>query len=165
MSSEYRYNHGRKMPYEGASSGERALEETRRILQRFGCQSFGSMQDYERGTLIVQFKHHGRAVHVEASMRGYAAAWLRMHPWSGRVRRSREQHERIALEVASRAVYSVLRDWIKGQITAVETGMITFEGAFLGQLMLGSGETVEQHVERLKLLPPSDEGEPKRLQP
>lgn len=32
------------LPYENAQSGTRALAETERILQRFGCQSFGSMQ-------------------------------------------------------------------------------------------------------------------------
>jgi hypothetical protein len=54
--------------------------------------------------------------------------------------------------VARVAVYSILRDWIKGQITAIETGILSFEGAFLGQIMLPSGRTVLEHVESNKIL-------------
>jgi hypothetical protein len=141
------------LPYENASSGQRALAEIERTLQRFGCQSFGSQQDFERASLIVQFKHRDRLVHVEASMKGYAAAWLRTHPWSNRMRRTKVEHEREAMRVASMAIYSILRDWIKGQITAVEMGIVSFEGAFLGQIMLASGETVLAHIENRKILP------------
>jgi hypothetical protein len=141
------------LPYENASSGQRALAEIERVLHRFGCQSFGSQQDFERAAIIVQFKHRDRLVHVEASMRGYAAAWLRTHPWSNRMRHTKVEHEREALRVASMAVYSILRDWIKGQITAVEMGIVTFEGAFLGQILLASGETVLSHMEKQKMLP------------
>ena len=66
--------------------------------------------------------------------------------------------ERRALQIGQTAVYSILRDWIKGQITAVEVGMLSFEGAFLGQLMLPTGETVLERIERdnlLSLAPPS----------
>lgn len=46
-----------------------------------------------------------------------------------------------------------LRDWIKGQVTAIETGVLTFEGAFLGQILLPSGKTVLEHAEAANLLP------------
>lgn len=144
------------LPYENAQSGERALAETKKILHRFGVQSFGSMLDYERQTIIVQFKYRAQLVHVEASMRGYAAAWLKAHPYSSRMRKTKVEHEREATKVASSAVYSILRDWIKGQIAAVETGVLSFEGAFLGQLMLPSGETVLQQAERTRALPKED---------
>jgi hypothetical protein len=137
-----------KLPYEGATSGERALADMQRVLQAFGCQSFGSMMDFERGALIVQFRCAGRQVHVEASTAGYAAAWLQRHPWSGRARKTREAHEREAQRVASLAVYSILRDWVKGQVAAVETGILSFDAAFLGQIMLASGVTALEHVTR-----------------
>lgn len=137
------------LPYESATSGQRALGEIERILQRFGCQSFGSIQDFEAQKILIQFKHRGVAVHLEASMAGYAAAWLKAHPWSSRMRRSKVEHEREAARIAGVAVYSVLRDWIKGQITAVECGILTFEGAFLGQILLGNGSTVLEHVKRI----------------
>lgn len=72
---------------------------------------------------------------------------------TGGTRGSQRDHEAKALKIGTVAVYSVLRDWIKGQITAVETGILTFEGAFLGQLMLPSGETVLERLRTDNLLP------------
>lgn len=140
------------LPYENSTSGEKALGEINKILRGFGCDKVGSMIDDGAGTIVLQFEHRGRQCQITASMKGYAAAWLREHPHSGRSRVPVAKHQQKAMEVASVAVYSILRDWIKGQLTAVETGIISFEGAFLGNLLLGSGKTVLEHVEQQKLL-------------
>lgn len=140
------------LPYESATSGEKALGEMQKLLRAFGCSKFGSMVDDDAGTLLVQFEYRGRPVSVQASTKGYAAAWLKAHPHSSRMHTSHSQHQRKALDIASVAVYSILRDWIKGQITAIETGVLSFEGAFLGQLLLPGGKTVLQHVETQRLL-------------
>ncbi len=117
------------IPYENATSGERAVNDMQKVLRGFGCTSFGQMMDYEAGELLVQFRYRGYPVSVKASVNGYAAAWLKEHPYSHRSRSTRVDHERKAKDVASVAIYSILRDWIKGQITAVETGILSFEGA------------------------------------
>lgn len=143
------------LPYENATSGAGALDEIRKVLTRFGCSRFGTMTDNELGELMVQFSYRGRDVTVKASYRGYAAAWLREHPYNpSRSRRSKIEHERRALDQAQISVCSVLRDWIKGQITAVEVGILTFEGAFLGQILLpSSGRTVLEAVMQSEMLP------------
>lgn len=142
------------LPYETATSGERALGEIQKLLRGFGCTKFGSMSDDEAQEILVQFEYRGRPVSVKASIRGYAAAWLREHPYnSSRTRATKTEHERKAMNIASVAVYSILRDWIKGQITAIETGILTFEGAFLGQILLPNGATVLQHVAASNMLP------------
>lgn len=141
------------LPYESATSGERALGEIQKLLRGFGCSKFGSMIDDGDGTVLVQFEYRGRPVSVKASTKGYAAAWLKAHPYSSRTRNTLAQHQRKALDIASVAVYSILRDWIKGQITAIETGILTFEGAFLGQLLLPTGSTVLEQVQAANMLP------------
>jgi hypothetical protein len=141
------------LPYENATSGERALGEIQKLLRGFGCSRFGSMADDVAQEILVQFEYRGRPVSVKASIRGYASAWLKEHPFSARSRSTRAAYERKAMDIASVAVYSILRDWIKGQITAIETGILTFEGAFLGQIMLPSGRTVLEHAAESKLLP------------
>lgn len=73
------------------------------------------------GELLVQFEYRARPVSVNASINGYAAAWMREHPYGRRSRCSKVEHERKAKNIAGVAVYSILRDWIKGQITAIET--------------------------------------------
>ena len=142
------------MPYENSTSGERALGEINKLLQRFGCDQIGSMINNSEGTILVQFHYRGRDCIVKASMKGYAAEWLREHPHNPRSRSTLEQHQKKAYEIASTAVYSVLRDWIKGQMTAIETGIVSFEGAFLGNILIpGTVKTVHEHVFAGKLLP------------
>lgn len=150
-----------KLPYESTTAGEKALGETQKILRAFGCTKFGSMVDDGAGELLVQFVYRDRPVSVKASTKGYAAAWLRQNPpkvFKADVERGtdiekRRQQEAKAMDIASRAVYSILRDWIKGQVTAIETGVLSFEGAFLGQMLLGNGQTVLEHVHSTRLLP------------
>ncbi len=69
------------------------------------------------------------------------------------VRATRADHEAKALKVGGVAVYSILRDWVKGQVTAIEIGMLTFEAAFLSHILLPNGQTVIDHVQQQKLLP------------
>lgn len=141
------------LPYENATSGERALGEIQKLLRGFGCNKFGSMIDDGDGTVLVQFEYRGRSISVKASINGYATAWLKEHPWGTRTRTTKDRHQSKAMGIASVAVYSILRDWIKGQITAIETGILTFEGAFLGQIMLPTGKTILEHVAAQKMLP------------
>jgi hypothetical protein len=141
------------LPYEKATSGDKALGEIQKILRGFGCQKFGSMVDDQEQSLTVQFQYRGKMVSVKASFAGYAQAWLREHPHTSRMHKTKQEHERQAYDKASVAVYSILRDWIKGQVTAIETGILSFEGAFLGQMMLEHGETVLDYAQRQKLLP------------
>lgn len=136
------------LPYENATSGKNAVEEMQKILRGFGASSFGCMEDFDKGEVMVQFMFRERPVTIRASSKGYAAAWLKAHPYTSRTRGTRADHERKALKIGQIAVYSILRDWIKGQITAVSVGMLTFEGAFLGQIQLPSGETVLERLSR-----------------
>ena len=140
------------LPYENATSGKSAVDEMQKLLRGFGASSFGVMEDFAAGVVTVQFAWRERRVTIQASAKGYAAAWLRHHPWTNRMKSTPIEHERKALQQAQVSVYSILRDWIKGQVTAVEVGMLSFEGAFLGQIMLASGETVLERVERGDML-------------
>lgn len=140
------------LPYENATSGGNALEDIRKLLTKFGCARFGAMTDAENGELIVQFTYRGNNVTAKASYRGYAAAWLKEHPYTNRTRGSKTDHEKKALAQAEISVCSILRDWIKGQVMAVETGILTFEGAFLGQILLGNGKTVLEHATEANLI-------------
>lgn len=140
------------IPYATATSGDRALVELQRALAKFGCQSFGTMTDAERGMTIVQFKHRGRVVQLEASWKGYAAALLstQKRHYYGSKRLTNEQK---ALEQAKVSVCSVLRDWVKGQITAVECGVMSFDAVFMPHMLLPSGERVIDRVQSQGLLP------------
>lgn len=145
------------LPYQNTTAGDKALGEIQKILRGFGCQQFGTMIDDEKKEILVQFKYRDRHVQIPASIRGYAAAWLKEHPYTNKMKCTRPEHELKAMEIASVAVYSILRDWIKGQVTAIETGILSFEGAFLGQILLPSGMTILDNVQKVGLLPAPQE--------
>ena len=140
------------LPYENATSGNNAINEIQKMLRAFGCAKFATGEDYDTCELFVTFEHRGRTVNLRASAKGYAAAWLKEHPYGPRTRGTRAEHESKALRIGQVAVYSILRDWVKGQITAVEIGMMSFEAAFLSHIILPSGMTVIEHCESQKLL-------------
>ena len=146
------------IPYATATSGDKALLELQRTLAKFGCQSFGTMTDAEKGETIVQFRWRSRDVSLRASWKGYAAAWLKDSRYSHRTRGTRQQHEQKALAQAQTSVCSVLRDWVKGQVTAVECGIMSFEAAFMPHILLPTGERVIDRLEAQILLPPAETG-------
>jgi len=145
------------LPYSNSTSGRSAMDDIRKTIQAFGCSKFAPMEDFDAGKVIIQFEYRGRMVQVEASAKGYAAAWLRQNPWNSRMRRTPKEHEAQALQKGQVAVWSILRDWIKGQLTAIETGILSFEAAFLGQILLPTGETVHQRIASQGLLPSPQE--------
>ena len=97
------------LPYENATSGGAALEDIRKLLTKFGCSRFGTMTDAEAGELIVQFTWRTRDVTAKASYRGYAAAWMKEHPYGARTRGTRQAHEAKAMKQAEISVCSTQR--------------------------------------------------------
>lgn len=148
------------LPYANSTSGRSAMDDIRKTIQAFGCSKFAPMEDFAEGKVIIQFEYRGRMVQVEASAKGYAAAWLRANPYTNRMRKTKIEYERAALEKGQIAVWSILRDWIKGQLTAIETGILSFEAAFLGQILLPTGETVIERVTSQGLLAAPKEDQP-----
>lgn len=141
------------LPYQNAQTGNRAIEEIQKILRSFGCTKFATGEDFEKGELFIQFVHRNRPIMLKASAKGYAAAWLKENPYTSRRRCSQQEHEAKALEIGGVAVYSVLRDWVKGQITAIEIGVLSFESAFLPHIVLPSGKLLIEEIHDRKMLP------------
>lgn len=79
--------------------------------------------------------------------------WLKENPHTYRMRTSRIDHEQAAVKQGHVAVNSILRDWIKGQITAIETGILSFEAVFMPYMLTADGRTVLERIEETKMLP------------
>jgi hypothetical protein len=139
----------KKFPYEDSRAGEGALIETQKILAKFGCESFGTMVDAERGVTIVQFKYRGRTVSMEASWTGYAAALKKARPYNYRMRGTRADYDERLLKKAKVAVCSVLRDWVKSQITAVECGIMSFDAVFMPYMLLSHGKRLVDEADKI----------------
>lgn len=135
------------LPYENATSGTAALVEAEKVLRRFGCDNFGTMQDWTRGCLIIQFGWKERRIHLEASWAGYAAAWLKEHPYSHRMRRTFPEHIEEARRRGELAAPSILRDWVKAQVTAIEIGLLPFDHAFMPHMLAPDGRRLVEHMQ------------------
>lgn len=140
------------LPYSNSSSGQKAITDIQKILRAFNCNKFATGEDFATGEVFIQFEHLSNMVMLKVSAKNYAAAWLKENPYTTRRRCSRSEHEQKALEIGGIAIYSILRDWIKGQTTAIDIGMLTFESAFLSHIMLPNGQRVIEKVTELKML-------------
>lgn len=142
------------VPYEGATSGGKARDEIVKLLRRFGCESVGFMDDFEDHSVLLAFRHRGRPIQLRASARGWAAMWLKEHPYNySRTRKTKTEHEQSALKQGDIAINSILRDWVKGQLTAVECGMLSFEAVFMPYMLTNDGTPLIDRLRTTDLLP------------
>jgi glyoxylate utilization-related uncharacterized protein len=70
-------------------------------------------------------------------------------------RRLIARREQAALRQGHVAVNSILPDWIKGQITAIETGVLSFEAVFMPWMLTSDGRPLIERV--ADLLPKPEE--------
>lgn len=148
-----------QVPYASARSGQNAREETAKILRRFGCESVGWMDNFDESSVLLAFKHRGRAIQLTASGKGWAALYLKENPWSPRRRGTRTNYEQGALDQGMIAINSILRDWVKGQVTAVECGVLSFGAVFMPYMLTDDGRTLYERADEVNLLPPPNEQE------
>lgn len=144
-------------PYAGATSGASARDEITKILRRFGCESVGFMDDFEKHEVLLAFSHRGRPIQLTASAKGWAQMFLKENPWTQRRSGSRVDYEQKALRQGHLATNSILRDWIKGQVTAVECGILTFEAVFMPYMLTADGRPLVERLAESDLLPKPNE--------
>lgn len=152
------------IPYAGATSGAGAREEITKILRRFGCESVGFMDDFDKHEVLLAFTHRGRPVQLRASAKGWAQLYLKENPWTYRRVGSQVEYEQKALRQGHVAVNSILRDWIKGQVTAVECGILSFEAVFMPHMLTSDGRPLIERLAETDLLPQPKEGKVVALQ-
>jgi hypothetical protein len=115
------------------------------------------MDDFDKHEVVLAFTHRGRPIQLRASAKGWAAMYLKENPYTARRRAPRAEYEAAALQQGHIAVNSILRDWIKGQVTAVECGILSFEAVFMPYMLGRDGRTLMEHVELQNLLPAPQE--------
>ena len=141
-----------KVPYENASSGANARGEILNLLQSAGAKSVGFMDEFDSHSLILAFVYRERNVQLRASGQGWASLYLRRNPWNRRKRCDRRAYEDQALKQGMIAVNSILRDWVKGQLTAAECGILQFDHIFMPWMITDSGQTVAEIVDQRGIL-------------
>ena len=142
------------VPYATASAGGSARDEITKMLRRFGCESVGFMDDFDNHEVLLAFTHKGRQIQLRASAKGWAQMFLKEQPYTYRRRMTRHDYEHDALQQGHKAVNSILRDWVKGQMTAVECGILSFEAVFMPYMLTADGRPLLDRLRESNLLPP-----------
>lgn len=140
-------------PYATASTGASARDEITKILRRFGCESVGFMDDFDKHEVLLAFTHRGRQIQLRASAKGWAQVYLKDNPWTYRKRGSEQEYKLGALRQGHIAVNSILRDWVKGQMTAVECGILSFEAVFMPHMLTADGRPLIERLAESNMLP------------
>jgi len=96
------------VPYASATTGAAACDEITKILRRFGCESVGFMDNFDK--VLLAFVHRGRSVQLRASAKGWAQLYLKENPWTSRRRNGKHETEQAALRQWHTACNSILRD-------------------------------------------------------
>ena len=107
------------------------------------------MDDFEDHSVLLAFRHRGRPVQLRASACGWAQMYLKENPYSHRMRHNKQDHEQRALAQGSIAINSILRDWVKGQLTAVECGMLSFEAVFMPYMLTSDGTPLMEKIQSM----------------
>ena len=115
------------------------------------------MDDNVKHEVFLAFTHRGRQVQMSVSAKGWATMWLKENPWTDKRKASPHEWNAKALAQGHVAVNSILRDWIKGQVTAIETGVLSFEAVFMPHMLTNDGRTVLERIKDTNLLPAPDE--------
>ena len=136
------------VPYASSTSGLAARAEITALLRKFGCESVGFMDVFEERALVLAFRHRGHNIQLKASAQGWAKLYLDQNPWSRHRKVNQQQWQQKALNQGMVAVNSILRDWVKGQVTAIECGVLSFEAVFMPYILADDGRPLMEHIER-----------------
>lgn len=147
------------LPYASSKAGQGREKEIRDCLRGVGASAVGFMVDDDNGgSVICQFRLHGRQITVPVSIASYEKAWLKAHPKGPRTVAA--DHARKARAQAELAVWAVLADWVKAQVAMMVCGFLDTDTAFLPHIHAPDGRRVAEVIASngTNLLPPPKEG-------
>jgi hypothetical protein len=145
------------IPYETATS-MRSQDETKKLLlEKIGCEEAGFYDKPATHEVLLQFKLRGYQIQRRLSAKGWAAFYLKRHPWhASRRRGSQRDYEQAALKQGYIAVNSMLRDWVKSAVTEIECGC-DIETVFMQYMLTNDGRPLHERIKELQLLPEPEE--------
>jgi hypothetical protein len=120
---------------------EKSQQEIASTLRRYGASSYATAWEGTRA--MIAFGAHERHVRMVLILPELGDREIRMTP-AGRSRDPRAQ--KVALDAEIRRRWRALALGVKAKLEAVETGIETFEEAFMAHIVLPDGTTVAEHV-------------------
>ncbi|MPV51043.1 hypothetical protein GCG21_13710 [Pseudactinotalea sp. HY160] len=123
-------------------TSSRSREEIERTLLRYGADAFAYATSRERA--MVEFSANGRRIRFLLPLPDPSSPQFTRTP-TGRERSATAARDE--WEKGTRQAWRSLALLVKAKLEAVESGIVTFEAAFLAHTVLPSGSTVADEVE------------------
>ncbi|WP_370194421.1 MULTISPECIES: hypothetical protein [Aurantimonas] len=120
---------------------EKSEAEIKALLRRYGADRFMSGED--RAGAVVSFEMQDRRVTFRLPLPDRADRKFQM---DGRGARRSKEKVLSAWDQACRSRWRALLLCIKAKLESVDSGIETFEDAFLAQIVMPDGSTVADHV-------------------
>jgi len=128
------------MPYSNSKARpEEARGRIRKTLKKFGVDRISFDEDFRNHAIYVCFKYRNYPVSIPVNYGALALNFLKQEPYNSRRRCSREEYEEKKREIAYRAAFSILEDFIKSMVTMVEIGIFSFEEIFVAYFVDQNG--------------------------
>lgn len=116
--------------------------EIKAIIRRYGATSFASFEG--DGVAMIAFEMKERRIVFRLPLPDRQSREFTTTP-SGKWARTKDQAEQ-AWEQACRSKWRALLLCIKAKLESVESGIETFDDAFLAHIQLPDGHTVSEHA-------------------
>ena len=129
------------LPY--ANSKANPMQAQARIqgtLQKFGVSRIAFEQDFVARTLTVRLQYKEYPVCIPVEYGRLAELYIKEDPYTTRKRMTRGEWEAAKREVAYRAAFSLLEDYLKSMSTIVEMGVFSFEEIFVSYFVGPGGK-------------------------
>jgi hypothetical protein len=129
-----------KYASETSVSVERSKAEIERLLQRYGAREFA--HGWRTDKAVIQFSMQSRCVRFVLPLPDKAD--FAKTPSGRRMRNDADTLR--AWEQGCRQRWRALALCIKAKLESVESGIETFDDAFLGQVVMPSGKTISEEI-------------------
>lgn len=122
-------------------AASRSRDEIERTLARYGADAFAYATNRQQA--MVEFSANGRRIRFLLPLPDPASPEFTLTP-TGRSRSATAARDE--WEKATRQAWRALALLVKAKLEAVESGIVTFETAFLAHTVLPSGGTVADEI-------------------
>lgn len=129
------------LPYANSkASPQQAQARIQATLRKFGVSRISFEEDFEQCTLTVRLQYKDYPVSIPVDYGRLAEIYLEEDPYTSRKRMTRQAWEDGKREVAYRAAFSLLEDYLKSMVTIVEMGVFSFEEIFVSYFVGPGGK-------------------------
>lgn len=129
-----------KKPYANSTADPMmAQKRIRKMLQKFGVSRVAFDEDFENTVLAVMFKYSDYPIRLPVNYGDLAEVYLDEAPYSYRMKCTKDEYIEKKRDIAYRATYSLIENFLKSLIMIVEMEIFSFEEIFISYITDNQG--------------------------